>query len=171
MKTCTSNNAVTLKNAPVRILGNFPKRGEKVPDFTLVGSDLSDVTLVSLGKVRKILNIFPSIETSVCAASVRKFNEIGKINNTAVLCISADLPFTQSRFFCDEKISNLVTLSTMRGNSFHRDYGVQIADGPLEGVTTRAVIVLDENNNVLHSERVSEITDEPNYDAAISSLK
>ncbi|MGY2925152.1 thioredoxin-dependent peroxiredoxin [Ewingella americana] len=119
-----------------------------------------------------MLNIFPSIDTGVCAASVRKFNQLaGEVDNTVVLCISSDLPFAQSRFCGAEGLSNVVTLSTLRGGEFKNDYGVAITDGALAGLTARAVIVLDGQDNVLHSELVNEITTEPNYEAALAVLK
>jgi len=165
------NRNVTLQNNPISIIGKFPQIGDKAPLFRLVAGDLTDVSLNTFGKARKILNIFPSIDTSVCANSVRKFSQNKEIENTVILCISADLPFSLSRFCCAEHIENVIALSTMRGVDFGHDYGVRIIDGPLEGINARAVIVLDENNYVIHSELVSEITHEPDYDAAISSLK
>jgi thiol peroxidase len=171
MNECVVKNHVTLKSSPVKILGSFPRRGDIAPGFTLVSSELKDITLSSIGKVRKIIYIFPSIETSVCATSVRKLSEIADKNNTVLLCISADLPFTHSRFFSEKGMANLIALSTMRRNSFSQDYGVQIIDGPLEGITTRAVLVLDAENTVLYSDRVSEITNEPNYDELVAHLQ
>lgn len=171
MNECGMKNHVTLKGSPVKILGSFPRNGDIAPRFTLVSSELKDITLASIGKVRKIIYIFPSIETSVCATSVRKLSEIGEKTNTVLLCISADLPFTHSRFFSEKGITNSIALSTMRKNSFCQDYGVQIIDGPLEGITTRAVLVLDAENTVVYSDRVSEITSEPNYDAVVACLK
>ncbi len=162
---------VTLHGNPVAVAGQLPKVGEQAPAFTLVGADLSNVSLESLGKKRKVLNIFPSVDTPTCAMSVRKFNtQASELDNTLVLCISADLPFAQKRFCAAEGLENVKNLSTMRGQEFLRDYGVAISDGPLAGVAARAVVVLDENNNVLHSEMVGEIGDEPNYQTAISVL-
>ncbi|EBO3464150.1 thiol peroxidase, partial [Salmonella enterica subsp. enterica serovar Senftenberg] len=121
---------------------------------------------------RKVLNIFPSIDTGVCAASVRKFNQLAtEVENTVVLCVSADLPFAQSRFCGAEGLSNVITLSTLRNNEFLKNYGVEIVDGPLKGLAARAVIVLDENDNVIFSQLVDEITHEPDYDAALNVLK
>ena len=163
---------VTLKGNPINFDGQLPQKGQQAPAFSLVGGDLSDVTLASLSGKRKVLNIFPSIDTPTCATSVRKFNvEASKLPNTVVLCISADLPFAQKRFCGAEGLDNVVNLSTMRGASFLKDYGVAIASGPLVGVAARAVVVLDENDKVLHSELVGEIADEPNYDAALAVLK
>ncbi|CDG96228.1 thiol peroxidase (fragment) [Xenorhabdus bovienii str. puntauvense] len=119
-----------------------------------------------------MLNIFPSIDTGVCATSVRKFNQLAsELDNTVVLCVSADLPFAQSRFCGSEGLSNVVTLSTLRGWKFQEDYGVAISEGPLAGLTARAVVVLDENNQVIYSQLVDEITNEPDYDSALAALK
>ena len=162
---------VTLKGNPINVDGQLPQKGQQAPAFSLVGGDLSDVTLASLSGKRKVLNIFPSVDTPTCATSVRKFNvEASKLANTVVLCISADLPFAQKRFCGAEGLENVVNLSTMRGANFLKDYGVAIASGPLTGVAARAVVVLDENDKVLHSELVGEIADEPNYAAAIAVL-
>ncbi|MBS0895998.1 thiol peroxidase [Pantoea dispersa] len=156
----------------VPVAGHFPQAGEQAKPFNLVAKDLSDVSLSQYAGKRKVLNIFPSIDTGVCAASVRKFNErSGEADNTVVLCISADLPFAQSRFCGAENVNNVVTLSTLRGAEFIEGYGVAIADGPLKGLTARAVVVLDENDKVLYSELVNEITEEPNYEAALAALK
>ncbi|MBJ5871509.1 thiol peroxidase, partial [Salmonella enterica subsp. enterica serovar Derby] len=134
--------------------------------------DLSDVSLSQYAGKRKVLNIFPSIDTGVCAASVRKFNQLAtEVENTVVLCVSADLPFAQSRFCGAEGLSNVITLSTLRNNEFLKNYGVEIVDGPLKGLAARAVIVLDENDNVIFSQLVDEITHEPDYDAALNVLK
>jgi thiol peroxidase len=165
------SSTVTLAGNPIDVGGTFPQVGDQAPAFSLVGKDLADVTLVSLAGKRKILNIFPSIDTPTCATSVRQFNKsANELSNTVVLCISADLPFAQSRFCGAEGLSNVQTLSTMRGRSFLQDYGVSIKNGPLAGVAARAVVVLDENDRVLHSELVSEIKNEPNYAAALAVL-
>lgn len=165
-------NTVTLAGNAIQVKGIFPKAGDKAPAFSLVDADLSDVGLEKFAGKRKVLNIFPSIDTPVCAASVRKFNQAASsMQNTAVLCISADLPFAQKRFCGAEGLENVMTLSLMRGREFFENYGVAIASGPLAGVAARAVIVLDENDTVLHSELVGEIKDEPNYDAALAALK
>lgn len=133
---------------------------------------LADVTLGSFAGKRKVLNIFPSVDTPTCATSVRKFNaQANELANTVVLCISADLPFAQARFCGAEGLENVLNLSTLRGREFIENYGVAIADGPLAGLTARAVVVLDENDKVLHSELVKEIAEEPNYDAALAVLK
>ncbi|THU05463.1 thiol peroxidase [Lampropedia puyangensis] len=162
---------VTLKGNPIEVEGTLPQAGQTAPAFSLVGKDLADVTLAQFAGKRKVLNIFPSVDTPTCATSVRTFNQqASALNNTVVLCISADLPFAQARFCGAEGLSNVVTLSTMRGAAFLKDYGVAIATGPLAGVAARAVVVLDEDNKVLHSELVSEIAQEPNYEAAKASL-
>ena len=164
-------NSVTLGGTPIVISGKFPRTGQTAPAFSLVAKDLSDVTLEKFAGKRTVLNIFPSIDTSTCAASVRKFNQrANEVANTVVLCISADLPFAQSRFCGAEGLENVFTLSTMRGADFMKAYGVAIGNGPLAGVAARAVVVLDENNRVLHSELVSEIKNEPDYDAALKAL-
>ena len=164
-------NTVTLGGNPVEVSGRFPVNGDQAPAFSLVGKDLADVTLASLAGKRKVLNIFPSIDTPTCATSVRKFNErASAAPNTVILCISADLPFAQSRFCGAEGLDNVLTLSTMRGRDFLEAYGVAVTTGPLTGVAARAVVVLDENNRVLYSEMVGEIANEPNYDAALKAL-
>ena len=163
---------VTLGGNPVKIAGNFPGKGDTAPDFTLTSKDLKDVGLKDFSGKRKVLNIVPSLDTPVCAKSTRIFNErAGAAANAAVLVISADLPFAMNRFCGAEGINNVVALSTVRNRDFHARYGVDITDGPLKGLTARAVIVLDENNCVLHSQLVPEIKNEPDYDAALAALK
>ncbi|MFT2016668.1 thiol peroxidase [Streptomyces sp. 796.1] len=162
---------VTLKGNPVQVTGELPKPGAQAPAFTLVGEGLADTSLSDFAGQRKVLNIFPSVDTPTCAKSVREFNaRAGKLDNTVVLCISADLPFAQGRFCGAEGLEQVKTLSTLRGRAFHEDYGVALADGPLAGLAARAVVVLDENDKVLHAELVGEIADEPNYDAALAVL-
>lgn len=162
---------VTLKGNPVQVDGSFPATGASAPAFSLVAKDLSDASLVSFAGKRKVLNIFPSIDTPTCAMSVRQFNQkASQLNNAVVLCISADLPFAQARFCGAEGLDNVVTLSTMRGHEFLKNYGVAIASGPLAGLAARAVVVLDEHDKVLHAEMVGEIANEPNYDAALKAL-
>lgn len=164
-------NSVTLGGNPINLSGVFPKVGDKAPAFSLVAKDLSDVSLENFQGKRKILNIFPSIDTPTCATSVRQFNaKANSLPNTVVLCISADLPFAQSRFCGAEGLDNVVTLSTMRGQAFMEAYGVAISSGPLSGVAARAVLVLDADNRVIHGELVSEIKHEPDYDAALAAL-
>lgn len=165
------SSTVTLAGNPIDVAGSFPSKGQQAPAFTLVAKNLADVSLASLAGKRKVLNIFPSIDTPTCAASVRRFNQSANtLPNTVVLCISADLPFAQARFCGAEGLTNVQTLSTMRGREFLENYGVAISSGPLAGVAARAVVVLDENNKVLHSELVSEIKNEPDYVAALAAL-
>ncbi len=162
---------VTLGGNPIQIGGNLPQSGATAPAFKLVAKDLSDVTLENFSGKRKVLNIFPSVDTPTCATSVRQFNaKASQLKNTVVLCISADLPFAQTRFCGTEGLDNVQTLSTMRGREFMQHYGVAIESGPIAGLTARAVIVLDENNRVIHSELVDEIKNEPNYEAALAVL-
>src|SRR5574343_2000927 len=164
-------STITLAGNPVTVNGDFPQVGQSAPALVLVAKDLSEVTLAHYAGKRKILNIFPSIDTPTCAMSVRQFN--AKANdkpNTVVLCISADLPFAQARFCGAEGLDNVVTLSTLRGRDFLEAYGVSITSGPLAGLTARAVVVLDENDKVIHSELVGEIKNEPDYAAALAAL-
>ena len=163
---------VTLKGNPVTLNGAFPSVGQTAPDFSLVAKDLSNKGLADFAGKRKVLNIVPSLDTAVCATSTRKFNEAASsLNNTVVLVISADLPFAASRFCVAEGLENVTTLSLMRGREFMKNYGVEIADTGLAGVTARAVVVLDESTKVIYTELVPEITTEPNYDAALAALK
>lgn len=162
---------VTFQGNPVSVSGTFPAVGTKAPAFTLCSADLSDVTLSDLKGKKVVLNIFPSIDTPVCADSVRRFNkEAAALENTVVLCVSADLPFATSRFCGAENIENVKTASTFRSPSFTEDYGVNLDAGALKGLATRAVVVIDEEGTVIHSELVAEITNEANYDAAIAAL-
>jgi thiol peroxidase len=168
----TLMSQVTLRGNPVKVDGTFPTVGDKAPEFKLVGKDLADVTLANYSGKRKVLNIFPSVDTPTCATSVRHFNEsASQLDNTVVLCISADLPFAQARFCGAEGLDNVVTLSTLRGHEFIHNYGVALAEGPLAGLTARAVVVLDEHDKVIHTELVGEIANEPNYDAVLAVLK
>jgi thiol peroxidase len=163
---------VTLKGNPVSTSGNLPAVGSKAPDFKLVGEDLQDVSLGSFKGKKKILNIVPSLDTSVCATSARKFNERAKeIPNCAVIIVSADLPFASERFRSSEGLTEIVTLSMMRSRAFARDYGVLVTSGPLAGICARAVVVLDENDLVVHTELVSEIAREPNYDLVLAAVR
>ena len=159
---------ITLKGNPIHTSGELPKQGSVVPDFKLLRGDLARASLATFSG-KKILNIFPSIDTPVCAISVRKFNELASKSGATVLNISEDLPFAQKRFCGAEGLANVETLSAFR-SSFGKDYGVEIADGPLAGLTARAVLVLDGDNKVLHAELVPEIAQEPNYDAALAAL-
>ncbi|MEO8156221.1 MAG: thiol peroxidase [Betaproteobacteria bacterium] len=163
---------VTLKGSLVTVAGNLPGKGEGGPDFSLTGKDLGDVSLKNYAGKRKVLNIVPSLDTPTCQQSTRVFNQkASSATNVVVLVISADLPFAMSRFCSAEGLNDVVTLSTFRGRDFHGKYGVDITDGPLKGLTARAVVVLDENNKVLHAELVPEIANEPNYEAALAALK
>lgn len=162
---------ITLAGNPIEVAGEFPAVNTTVENFTLVNNGLADVSLADFTGKRKVLNIFPSIDTGICATSVRVFNQkAADLANTVVLCISADLPFAQARFCGAEGIENVQVLSTFRNKAFHNAIGVDIVTGPLANLTARAVIVLDENNKVLHSELVPEIKQEPNYDAALAAL-
>jgi thiol peroxidase len=162
---------VTLAGNPISVTGKFPVKGERAPAFKLTAKDLSDVGLGAYAGKRKVLNIVPSLDTPTCAKSTRVFNEkASSLNNTVVLVVAADLPFAMGRFCGAEGLNNVITLSTFREKGFHEQYGVNIADGPLRGLTSRAVVVLDENDNVLHAELVPEIKQEPDYAAALAVL-
>lgn len=162
--------AITLGGNPVNTSGDLPATGSKAPAFDLVASDLSAVTSADLAGQRVVLNIFPSVDTGVCATSVRTFNErAADLEDTTVVCVSADLPFAAARFCGAEGIDDVITGSTFR-SSFLDDYGVRMTDGKLAGVAARAVVVLDADGTVLHNELVPEIAQEPDYDAAIAAL-
>lgn len=164
-------STVTLGGNAVEVAGQFLARGDQAPEFTLVAADLSNQNLAAYAGKRKVLNIVPSLDTGTCATSTRKFNEKASgLANTVVLVISGDLPFAASRFCVAEGLKNVITLSTFRNPEFSRSYGVDFVSGPLTGLTARAVVVLDENNKVLHSELVAEVANEPNYDAALAAL-
>jgi len=161
---------ITLKGNPVNTIGDLPKVGSKAPDFKLVKNDLSEVTLNNFKGKRKVVSIFPSVDTPTCAMSVRKFNEkAAGAPNTVVINVSADLPFAQKRFCGAEGIKNVETFSTFR-STFAKDWHLQIQDGPLAGLCSRAIVVLDENDNVVYTEQVSEIANEPDYDKALKSI-
>lgn len=164
---------VTLGGQSIKITGEFPSVGAQAADFKLVGKDLGDLTLADFAGKRKVLNIVPSLDTPTCATSARKFNQTaGKLAQTVVLVISADLPFAATRFCTTEGLENVITASTFReGRAFASAYGVNVTSGPLDGLTARAVIVLDEHNKVLHAELVSEIKNEPDYAAALAVLQ
>jgi thiol peroxidase len=163
---------VTHKGNPIDIAGTFPVVGQTAPPFTLVGKDLSDVSLADFAGKRKVLDIVVSLDTGICAASARKFNETaGQLPNTVVLVISGDLPFAAGRFCTAEGLAHVVPLSTFRSPQFLKDYGVQITSGKLVGLAARSVLVLDENDKVIHAELVPEIAQDPNYDAALAALK
>lgn len=159
------------KGSPVHVDGHFPRIGEHAPAFKLIAGDLSEKSLADFVGKRKVLNIFPSVDTGVCAASVRHFNQdAAGLKDAVVLCISADLPFAQGRFCGAEGIKNVVMLSMMRGRQFLHDYGVAMTDGPLAGLAARAVLVLDAHDTVVHAQMVDEITHEPDYAAALKAL-
>lgn len=161
---------VTFQGSPLETKGSLPEVGQLAPDFTLVKADLGEVTLSELKGKRVILNIFPSVDTGTCATSVRKFNEKASgLDNTQVICVSADLPFAAARFCGAEGIENVVTGSTFR-SSFGDDYGVTFVSAPLAGLMSRSVVVIDTDGKVIHTEQVAETTDEPDYDAAIAAL-
>ena len=165
-------STVTLGGNPIDVAGRFPAQGDSAPALSLTGTDLADVTLADFAGKRKVLNIVPSLDTPTCATSTRKFNaEANDLANTAVLVISADLPFAAKRFCETEGLANVKTLSTFRSPGFAQAYGVAISSGPLTGLTARAVVVLDEKDQVVHSQLVPEIKEEPDYAAALAALK
>jgi len=165
------SSSVTLKGNPVDVAGNLPQIDSAAPNFTLVDDALQDVTLEAYTGKRKVLNLFPSVDTPTCANSVRAFNKLASsMDNTVVINISADLPFAQKRFCAAEGIENVSCLSTMRGRDFLMNYGVLLFSSKLAGLAARAVIILDEKDVVKYIELVPEITSEPNYDAAIAAL-
>jgi len=162
---------ITLKGSPFQTSGSLPPVGSKAPNFRLTNASLEDVGLSTWAGKRKILTINPSLDTPVCATAARKFNEkASALGDTVVLVVTADLPFAQKRFCAAEGLERVVTLSTMR-STFAKDYGVRIENGPLAGLTARAIVVLDETNKVVHAELVPEIAQEPDYDAALASLR
>jgi len=163
---------IALKGNPVHTSGSLPAQGTMAPDFLLTKTDLSDVSLSDFKGKNIVLNIFPSLDTAVCAMSVRKFNaEAEKQANTVVLCISRDLPFAHARFCAAEGLTNVVPASELRNNNFGTDYGVLITDGPLAGLHSRAVVVLNGDGKVIYTEQVPDIVQEPNYEAALASLR
>ncbi len=163
---------IYFKGTPCHTYGNIPAVGTKAPCFSLVSKDLSEIRCGDFAGKRVVLNVFPSLDTPVCAASVRRFNqEAGKLENTAVICVSMDLPFAQGRFCSAEGIENVVVASAFRSPTFSQQYGLQLVDGPLAGLLARAVLVLDEDHKVIFSDLVGEITEEPDYEAALSVLK
>lgn len=164
-------STVTLGGNPIKTSGELPKVGTKAPEFQLVKNDLSTTTLSDYAGTKLVLNIFPSIDTGVCAASVRAFNaKASELENTKVLCISRDLPFAQKRFCGAEGLENVESLSDFKTGSFGKDYGLEILDSVLAGLSSRVVIVLDENGIVKHTEQVAEIAEEPNYESALAAL-
>jgi thiol peroxidase len=163
---------ITHRGNPVHTIGDLPKVGSQAPDFRLTDVSLNDVSLTDFKGKKKLLNIFPSIDTPTCAMSTRKFNEYAARHpNAAILMVSADLPFAQQHFCNAENTHNVKTLSMMRDRHFAKDYGVLLLDGLYRGITARAIVVIDENDKVVYTELVPEIRQEPNYDAALAALK
>ena len=163
--------SITLGGNPIQTSGELPKIGSKIADFKLIKTDLSVASLGDFAGKKLVLNIFPSIDTGTCAASVRKFNESAStLHNTTVLCISRDLPFAQKRFCGAEGLENVVNLSDFSEGSFGKTNGLEITGGPLAGLHSRVIIVVDENGTITHTEQVAEIADEPNYEAALAVL-
>ena len=162
---------ITLKNNPISTCGDLPNIGEKAKDFSLIGKDLKEVSLNDFQGERIVMNIFPSVDTGICAISVKTFNEkAASLSNTKVLCISRDLPFAQNRFCGAENIENVLTLSDFSNGSFGKDYGLTIMDGALANLHSRCIVVLDESHKIIHTEQVDEITSEPNYESALAIL-
>lgn len=163
---------VHLGGNPVHTNGELPKIGEKAPNFSLTKNDLSIATLSDFEGSKVILNIFPSVDTATCAASVREFNaKASNLENTKVLCVSRDLPFAQKRFCAAEGLENVINLSDFKNGSFGKDYGLELEDSVMAGLHSRAIIILDNQGTVTYTEHVSEIANEPNYEAALASLK
>lgn len=163
--------SITLGGNPINTIGQLPQVGSKAADFQLIKNDLSVATLADFAGSKLVLNIFPSIDTGTCATSVRTFNaKASALENTKVLCISRDLPFAQKRFCGAEGLENVVNLSDFKDGSFGKNYGLEIVDGPLAGLHSRVVIIVDENGVVKYAEQVAEIANEPNYDAALAAL-
>jgi len=163
---------ITLKGNPIHTQGNLPAVGAKAPDFKLTAADLSEKSFSDFKGKKVVLNIFPSVDTGTCAASVRKFNqEASGLDNTVVLCISRDLPFAHSRFCAAEGLENVVSLSEYKDNQFSDAYQLRIIDGPLAGLMSRAVVVVNEEGNVVYTEQVGDIVDEPNYENALAVLR
>lgn len=163
---------ITFKGNAINTVGNLPAVGTTAPDFKLTNSDLSEKSLSDYKGKNVVLNIFPSVDTGVCAQSVRTFNkEVSAVDNTIVLCISKDLPFAMNRFCAAEGLQNVETLSDFKNNDFTNAYGVQMTDGPLNGLLSRAVVVINPEGKVVYNEQVPEITQEPDYNNAINALK
>jgi thiol peroxidase len=163
---------ITFKGNPIHTAAELPKIGSTARDFTVVKTDFSSISLSELKGKKIVLNIFPSIDTSVCAASVRRFNaEAAKLINTTILCISRDLPFAQKRFCAAEGIENVITGSEYRDSSFSDAYGVKILDGPLAGLLSRAVVIISEQGTIVYTQQVPEIGQEPDYDKALAAIK
>ncbi|RAR69973.1 thiol peroxidase [Flavobacterium aciduliphilum] len=162
---------ITLGGNPIDTVGTLPKVGVQAPDFKLIKADLSETSLADFLGSKLVLNIFPSIDTGTCAASVRAFNaKANVLENTKVLCISRDLPFAQKRFCGAEGLENVITLSDFNTGQFGKDYGLEIGNGPLTGLHSRVVVIIDEKGKITYTEQVAEIADEPNYDHALAAL-
>jgi len=162
---------ITLKGNAIETVGELPGEGANAPSFTLVKSDLSEASLNDFVGKTVVLNIFPSIDTPVCATSVRRFNEAaGSLDNTVVLCVSGDLPFAHGRFCASEGLENVVTLSSFRSTEFGQKYGVGITTGPLTGLLSRAIVIVNKEGKVVYTEQTPEITEEPNYEAALGAI-
>jgi len=162
---------VTFKDNEVNTIGDLPSVGEAAPDFTLTRTDMSDVGIAGFAGKRVIFNIFPSVETPVCSASVKQFNsEVEKLQNTEVLCVSKDLPFAHARFNAEEEIKNVISLCELRNSDFGDNYGIRITNGPLAGLFARALVVVDENSRVVFTQLVSDISEEPDYHAVVKLL-
>ncbi len=162
---------ITLKGNTVNTHGNLPVKGSMAPDFTAVNTELSEVKLSDYRGKKVVLNIFPSVDTGTCAASVRQFNkEAQEMENTVVLCVSMDLPFAHGRFCGAEGLENVVSVSVFRSPEFGKDYGVEMVDGPLKGLMSRAVVIVNEEGKVIYTQQVPEIVDEPEYEPAISAV-
>lgn len=163
---------ITLEGNTIETVGNLPAPGSPAPGFSLTGTDLADVSMGNFAGKKLLLNIFPSIDTPVCADSVRRFNsEASRMENVVVLCISADLPFAHARFCGAEGLDNVVSLSTFRSPEFGTDYGVTIKDSPIAGLMSRAIVIVDEAGKVVYNQQVPEIAQEPDYSAALDALK
>jgi len=162
---------ITLKGTPIETIGDLPQVGETAPGFRLTKRDLSETNFNDFVGKRIVLNIFPSIDTPVCATSVRRFNvEASKLENSVVLCVSADLPFAHERFCGAEGIDDVLSVSSFRSEAFGKDYGVEITSGPLAGLLSRAIVIIDESGKVIYTEQVPEVAQEPNYEAALTAL-
>lgn len=163
---------ITFNGSPVNTTGELPKAGEQAPDFILTKTDLSDISLKDVAGKKTVLNIFLSVDTPVCAASVRRFNaEVNKLKNAVVLCVSDDLPFALARFCGAEGLDNVIPVSEMRNRNFGRDYGVRIVDGLLAGLLARSIVVLNEEGKVIYTQLVKEIAEEPDYEKALNVLR
>ena len=162
---------ITLKGNAIETIGQLPAKGTKAPSFNLVGTTLANVSLDDFAGKNVVLNIFPSIDTPVCAASTRRFNKVaGESENTVVLCISADLPFAHSRFCEVEGLKNVIPLSVFRDKDFGTSYGLTIKTGPIAGLLSRAIVIIDKTGKIAYTEQVPEISQEPNYDLALATL-